>query len=95
MTARYATGKHAKGQCQRCGFEFPYSRLVDDKYKPGLRVCEGCADAKHPAEKPLEGSDAIALRRPAPMLDTDGGPADDVPNLAEAMGWPHYHGGGT
>lgn len=64
----YATGKHAVGQCQRCGFKYKYSELRDDG-DTNLIVCASCYDEKHPAEEPISAKDNIALYRPAPDLD--------------------------
>lgn len=63
---RYASGQHAKGECQKCGLEFPYIDLVDDEYYAHLRVCVSCKDLKHPQEKLVATEDAVQLWRPAP-----------------------------
>lgn len=97
--AGYATGKHAIGLCQRCGFVFKLSKLRADG-ETNLLVCDPCWDEKHPAERPVRVDDAISLRRPAPDLDAEASreiPAEyDMP-LVEYLGWPagSYFGGGT
>jgi hypothetical protein len=93
--ARFARGKHALGQCGRCGGRAPYRQLVSDGDKPGLRVHPWCRDIVHPQEKPVRTDDATALRHPAPDLDDDS-PGDSGQTLAEAM-FPgqNYFGGET
>ena len=73
MAAKYASGKHAKGRCGRCGFKVEYRDMVDDGQYPGLRVCEDCRDMKHPVERAFDAQDGIALRKPAPDIDDDTG----------------------
>lgn len=73
MARSYASGKHAIGECQRCGMKVPYRTLVMDGWIPGLRVCPRCRDIAHPAEKPVDTTDPQVLRKPAPDL----GPAPD------------------
>jgi len=68
VSRTYATGKHAIGECQRCGFVYKLSRLRPDG-ETNLMVCGACYDIKHPAERPIDVTDAVALRRPAPDLD--------------------------
>lgn len=68
MSNTYATGKRAIGLCQRCGFVYKLNRLRPDG-ETNLLVCATCYDVKHPAEEPVNVSDATALRRPAPDLD--------------------------
>lgn len=67
--AHYARGRHAWGECQRCGFRVRYLSMVEDGDIPGLRVCRTCYEPAHPQENPPPvGPDAIALERPAPEL---------------------------
>lgn len=94
MAGGFATGKRALAMCQRCGCQGRYADMIDDPYKPGLRVHKDCADQKHPAERPVDVSDATALRRPSPNIDDDSPGSEDV-TLTEAMGWENYFGGGT
>jgi|TARA_R110000803_G_scaffold77748_1_gene142616 hypothetical protein len=47
----FASGKHAFGFCDRCGFRYDLSSLkweFEDKKNNGLRVCEPCLDPDHP-----------------------------------------------
>lgn len=64
--AKYARGSEAWGLCQRCGLRFFLTDLVFDGYMPGLRVCDGCYDPKHPQEFLQDVTDPIALWKPAP-----------------------------
>ena len=64
----YATGKHAVGQCQRCGFKYKYRELRQDG-DSNLIVCKDCYDEEHPADRPVPTHDDIALYKPAPDLD--------------------------
>lgn len=58
---RWATGRYANFQCQRCSFVYPYLEMR--KEWTGLRVCESCWDAKHPQlDPPRVYGDAIALK---------------------------------
>lgn len=68
MSSFYATGKHAIGECQRCGFVYKLSALRPDG-ENNLLVCRDCFDIKHPAKTPIDTRDAMVLRRPAPDLD--------------------------
>lgn len=77
----YATGKYAKGECQRCGHEVPYTSLRFDGYQPNLRVCQDCWDPPHPQEEPLVVNDPIALRHPAPRLSIPDGEGDAAPEI--------------
>ena len=90
--AIYAKGKHAIGECQRCGFVYPYLQLRKDGYTNSL-VCASCYDIKHPAEKPVRLSEGIALRRPAPDLDaTNSRVLADSRVLGEVLGFTDYFG---
>jgi len=88
----YASGKNAIGECQRCGFVFPYRTLRKDGYT-NILVCSGCYDIAHPAERPINLSDAQALRRPAPDLDAAASRVlDDSRPLGEVLGFTNYFG---
>lgn len=69
--ADFATGKHAYGFCERCGFRYPYGELKAEAYK-GVpkhnRVCPDCWDEDHPQNfvGTFVVDDPQALRRPAP-----------------------------
>lgn len=90
----YATGKNALARCPRCGDKVRYLDMVDDGQIPGQRVCPGCRDEKHPAERPFKSEDSIVLRRPSPDTDNDGTVSGT--SLAETL-WPteRYFGGDT
>lgn len=65
----YASGKHAKRICDRCGWEYPYNELLREW--TNLLVCRTCYDPKH--EQLDLGKnriyDPISLHEPRP--DTD------------------------
>ena len=67
----YATGKHAHGFCDRCGFRCDYHDLkqevVNGKWV-GNHVCPTCWDADHPQYElnKIRIRDPQALERPAP-----------------------------
>lgn len=88
----FSRGVKALGRCARCGDKVPYLSLMDDGDTPGLRVCGGCYDISHPAEKPFKTDEPIMLRKPSPDIDDDsaGGPDD---TLTVAMGWTRMFGG--
>lgn len=92
---KYATGKNALAVCDRCGLRAPYKMLVNDGDKPGLRVHPSCRDEKHPAEKPFNADEGIALKNPRPDRDDDS-VGDSGELLVEAL-FPNDHnfGGGT
>lgn len=92
MSNAFATGKNAIGQCQRCGFVYPYKTLRKDGYTNSL-VCGACYDTEHPAERPVNVADAQALRRPAPDLDAAASRVlDDSRVLGAVMGFTNYFG---
>lgn len=75
--AAYASARHSKAICQRCGWK--YDRLELHKEWNGLYVCETCWESKHPLITPPRNmSDPEAIRRAFPD-DTDYGddPAAD------------------
>lgn len=80
---RYASGKRAKAQCPICGLTCAYAEMTLDWR--GVRVCPDCLDPKHPQETPVITADAVALRRPAPLLDT--GTTEAVDQLTDEDGF--------
>lgn len=70
MGKRYASGKHARAMCDRCGFEIAYTDLRLEW--TGLRVCGTCWEYKHPQLTPKIKTDAQALKNPRPDQDDDG-----------------------
>lgn len=93
MSNTYASGKNAIGMCQRCGFVYPYPTLRKDGYTNSL-VCSSCYDISHPAERPINVSDAQALRRPAPDLDAAASRVlGDSRPLSTVLGFTNSFGG--
>lgn len=48
--AKFASGKHAKGLCDRCGLTFKLNELkpqIVNRKVTGLRVCSACKDIDH------------------------------------------------
>lgn len=66
----YARGTYARGQCQRCGFEYMLLELRPEE-ETNLLVCDDCRDEPRPERKWRSRPDRIALRRPAPDLDRE------------------------
>lgn len=83
VVTRFASGRKAKAQCGRCGDVVPYRRLRQDGYKRGYWVCDDCYDPAEPQERPINTADAVALRHPAPLLDS--GTTDAVQDLTDAL----------
>lgn len=92
MASIYAKGKYAIGECRRCGFIYKLSMLRPDGENK-LLVCKDCYDIRHPAKKPINTSDATALRNPATELNLEEGRTltDDRP-LGEVLGFDTYFG---
>ena len=91
---KYATGKNAWGRCARSGRRMKLLDMVADGNYPGLMVDPDWRDIKHEQETPVDVSDAIALRRPAPDTDDDSGGAGS--SLATALfSGQNVFGGGT
>ena len=68
----YASGKRSLAICDRCGFRFPYPKLV--KEWTGFRVCQECYEPKHPQLiPPKHVSDPEALRHPRPQQSVTAG----------------------
>ena len=68
MARMYAPGRNAVGFCRRCGDKVKLSALRPDG-ENNLLVCRDCYDIKHPAKMPIDTSDAMLLKNPAPDLD--------------------------
>ena len=91
---KYATGKFAWGRCARSGRRMKLLDMVADGNYPGLMVDPDWRDIKNEQERPIDVSDAIALRRPAP--DTDDDSAGAGSSLATALfSGQNIFGGGT
>lgn len=66
MGNRYAAGRYAIAECQRCGLRALLSSLVFDGAIPWIRVHPECFEDKHPQERAIDVSDPVSLFRPAP-----------------------------
>jgi hypothetical protein len=71
MSRQFASGAHAFGFCDRCGFRFGLAELlweISDKKRNGLRVCEPCLDPDHPQLQlgRVKVNDPQTLRDPRP-----------------------------
>ena len=67
--ARWASGKHSRAICDKCGFEVSYRSLK--KEWTGIMACPQCWDPKHPALNPVRNlSDPEAIRDPRGESDT-------------------------
>ena len=62
----YASGKHALGICDRCGWQCRY--LDMKKEWTGLKVCTECYESKHPQLTPTKVFDAQTLFEPRPEV---------------------------
>lgn len=90
---RFAPGRKAKAQCQRCGMVLPYKRLKLDGYKKHMWVCPDCYDPPQIQEKPIPTADAEALHHPQPLVDS--GTTDSVTKLSDSIDGGTTFGGGT
>ena len=73
---KYATGKHAVGICDICGFEYPLNQLKSVVVKRKItnkKACSYCFDEDHPqlflGEKIIV--DGEAIRNPRPETNTN------------------------
>jgi len=76
MSNRFASGKIALGNCDRCGFEYLLKKLQKEVVKgkiTNLLVCPTCFDPDHPqlhlGDRPID--DPQALRNPRPDTGQD------------------------
>lgn len=76
---RYARGRNSMAECQRSGQKMRYRDLVEDGHIPGLLVHPDWWEPQHPQEIPVDVTDAIALRHPAPEILTSD--ATDVTDM--------------
>jgi len=75
MSVQYASGKKAKGVCDRCGFVYKLRELKCETLKgnkTNLKTCPTCWDSDHPQLKLGEFPvyDPQALRDPRPDSNT-------------------------
>lgn len=70
---QFATGKHSRAVCDRCGFIRQYSEMREEYTKDGhylnLWVCKECFDGPHPLdyledEFPIDDPQALEHPRP-------------------------------
>jgi|TARA_Y100001951_G_C11270231_1_gene258255 hypothetical protein len=62
----YASGKHALGICDRCGWKCEYLEMK--KEWNGLKVCPECYEPKQPQLTPVIPKDSEALFEPRPEV---------------------------
>ena len=67
--AKFASGKFARENCDRCGWVYSYGQLRMEWN--GLKTCPTCWESKHPQLEPRSVSDATALRDPRPTEAVD------------------------
>lgn len=77
--SQFATGKHSKAICDRCGRKWNYLELKDQIFnekKTGLMVCPECYDQDHPQLQlgRLKIYDPQALRNPRPDVEEEAVP---------------------
>lgn len=61
---KFATGKFARAECQRCGLDWDYTHI--HREWTNLRVCPDCFDPYPPQEVAIIAVDAEALQYPCP-----------------------------
>jgi len=71
MSSKFASGKHAHGFCDRCGFRCKLSALKSETVAGNpinVRVCPTCFDEDHPQNflGKVNSADPQALRDPRP-----------------------------
>lgn len=72
----FASGKYAKGECDRCGFTVKYTELSSENikgYPSGSLLCPECVDVDHPQRwvGNQSISDSQSLRDPRPVQNKD------------------------
>lgn len=77
MTA-FASGKNAKGICDRCGQTYKLNELIveyEKRLPTGLLVCKSCDDEEHPqlflGETPVVDPQALRNARPVGKLTAE------------------------
>ena len=102
----FASGKHAYGLCDRCGWRYKYKALrkerVNDQLS-NLKVCPECYDPDHPQNKlgKKDYHDPQALWDPRPQNDlTESRTGDDVfidftDGITGWIAWPGASGTAT
>lgn len=76
MARKYATGTHAFGFCDRCGFRCKLSAMKSETVagnQVNVRVCPTCWDPDHPqnflGKYPVDDPQALRNARPDPALE--------------------------
>lgn len=86
MSRVYATGRHSKAMCDRCGWKYPYRDLRQEWN--GLWVCQECYDPKHEQLEPHRDTyDPTALDHARPDNDDDG--SDEITQLKDVIEMHH------
>lgn len=70
MATGFASGKHALGFCDRCGWKYPLKELKREDEQTNLRVCTTCFEEEHPQldlDKILK-TDSQAIQNARPDL---------------------------
>lgn len=75
---RYASGRHSKAICDRCGLRFAYNMLRTER-ETRERVCASCLDDPYPYWAFSRPIDAQSLRHPRPDVPLEVA----VPNLTD------------
>lgn len=95
MSSKFASGKHAIANCDRCGFKFKLKQLrslVIKTKQVSIKVCSECWEADHPQLQlgmyPV--SDPQALRDPRPDRSFGPGGSRDI-----VWGWNPVMGCGS
>lgn len=75
MARKFASGKHAHGFCDRCGFRVKLSLMKSETVagsQVNVRVCSTCFDKDHPqnflGKFPIDDPQALRDARPDPAL---------------------------
>jgi len=83
MGNRFASGKYAIAECDRCGFRFKLKqlkKLVLKTKNTNIMVCPECYEADHPQLKlgMFPVNDPQALREPRPDISLGEGGSRDI-----------------
>ena len=77
MTTNFASGKHAIGFCDRCGFRVKFTlmkKLTINEKVTNLKVCPDCWEPDHPQYQigrlKIYHPQALREARPDPALET-------------------------
>lgn len=91
MTQAFASGKHAFGFCDRCGFRVEYPSFQEQYVNllpTGLRVCFECLDVDHPqlqlGRVPMDDPQALRYAR---VDNTFFAPGNEGSNGSRMIQW--------